>query len=408
MSAQPMQSSEMKRRLREEPILKIENFGGWDSARMGFQSDQDRMKWLNDNNKWDGYTDIIDKLREPRAKFERLKAYDARRKELQEKLQKKIQEELVANSHEPVPLETELPEYQKLTSDEILKSWKRYEKGWEESSFAETHLLRRFNGLINEMPFFDATLPWDFMVLGLPSLSMWTFREMAYRQYRFAIEIITEITQPMEARFGDAKSPAIHKVYLDHTHMTPYPRPGLSDQDCFKLALLERTRHLDRNVASNIKVAPTFGIKEIMLSWLLQKLGSADAPVNLSPMILIMFKPLNPIRQLIQHLLDQVKHEHLPCVIVCAPGDIDNVMPRGNKHFEDLATHYSGDLSSDLVEDFLTRNYHKYPLLTDETLADLSIYSRAKKRQAKNMLGTLCLFLRKDLRHSPPRTNTGQ
>ncbi|KAJ4348857.1 uncharacterized protein N0V89_010236 [Didymosphaeria variabile] len=404
MTAQPLQSSALKSRLGGGPILRIENFEEWDFARMGFKSDQDRVKWLDDNNKWKSYTDIIEELRKPREKFARRKIYEAHRKSLQEELRQKIKDELIVRSHEPYLAGIELPENQKIKSNEIPELWKRCETGWIENSFAETQLLGSLDGLIKELPFFDATSPWDFMVLGLPSLCMKTFKEVSYRQYRFAIEIIAQITSAMEDRYGHANHLAQHTIYLDHTHMTSYPGPGETDQDRFKNALFERTHHLDRKL--DMEVAPPFENEPIMLSWLLKELGGADALVRLPQMMLIMFKPVNPIRQLIQHLLDQLQHEQLPCVIVCAPGDVDNVMPSGNSHLAELANRYSGDRSSDLVEDFLTRNYHKHALLTDETLAGLEHFSPEAKQEAKNILGTLCLFVRKDLRHSPPRANT--
>ncbi|KAJ4289032.1 hypothetical protein N0V90_011374 [Kalmusia sp. IMI 367209] len=351
MSETPFKSSELRKNLGVTSLFTIANLSS-DVNRYGYRSDQDRQK-------------LID-----------ARVY--------------LTSNPILKSKERYEDDFELHHGQKVQEKEVKERRTECKEGWDNSTFPEAHLVRNLENIFREIPYWKVKT-WHLMVLGLPSVHLRPFQHVSHRQYWLAMEIVANILTAIEVCFGRRSYSENHVVSIDTTHMTKYPTPspGGIDQKYFNEILFDRTHHLREGSRHPLR------LKTRLLSGMLGKFSSKNI---INDTVLIMFKPMNPIRQLIQHLLEDRKREDLPSMIICSPGEVDNKMPQGEGYFNMLSDLYCGDRNSDLVDKFLTENYDRTDLLTDQTLDTLPDgFTDEEKQTAKDIFGTLCLFVNLNL-----------
>lgn len=217
------------------------------------------------------------------------------------------------------------------------------------------HLERAKNAYVNPAPAMGETLDIyqhnlqqlavtikDFKVFELPSLFSSPYDATAYLQYLLVIDLLTCLMK-------DAVQ--AYTVYLCDTHITKEDFKLFAQT--FEWLAENKRRSLDIHITSD------------QLGKTLEDVSNNALGAN----VLVMVKPLNPVRQLLQHIMIKYSGKALPPLIICNKATAD--IPIEKKPEEEQtymarqSRRYEGDRTSDLVEKFFNKNYHAYPFVAN-------------------------------------------
>lgn len=226
------------------------------------------------------------------------------------------------------------PESSTCASQEAMNTeWTRIEENFQAS--IEQRELCNLSTPLDNATTFKPTIN-VILVLGLGSLSKTSDRIKSMRQHYFTFQLIRRYVNKLQLGYNIKKHNG-PKVFVDCTHY------NLQDYGFAK-------KKFAYTEVMNVNFLPLSTILKIL------------SPDTSTSIFLIIYKPDNPIRQMVADLVlpedsDDPGDHKIPPLIICAPSDIET-LPSDPEH-------WSGDETSDRVQRLL-KEYEPFGFESDE------------------------------------------